>query len=163
MTPCRRFGARQHKPLIVALGCAFVGSALLHCGRFGPCLCSHVSSTAPSRPTARQLLRGSEQRRRGRGPSAPVDGAQAPDGPSAPSPSRPAVDGRDEYDASSGSMVLVPDQPVDAPSLAPGAVVSAERRPGPAPLLHPGTPSGRPQAACRLDPRGWTTCPRATA
>ena len=102
------------------LGQRFVGSALLLVEVRSVLFALMYFRAAPFRPTARQLLQRSEQRRRGRGASPPADGPQAPRGPSASSPSRPAVPGRDEQDASSGSMVLVPGQPTDAPSLAPG-------------------------------------------
>src|SRR6266545_3950352 len=81
---------------------------------------SQVSPAAPSPPTPRQLFQRSENRRRGRGASPPADGPQVPRKPPASSPSRPAVHGRDQQDASSSSVVDVHGQPTDPSSVAPG-------------------------------------------
>jgi hypothetical protein len=49
------------------------------------------------------------------------EGPQAPGRQAASSPSRPLVHGGDQQGPSSCSVVLVPGQPTDAPSVAPGA------------------------------------------
>ncbi len=83
---------------------------------------SRVSVAAPCAPVDGWLFqRTDEHRSRGRGPSAPVDGPQAPGGTPLSTPPRPAVHGRDEQDAPSSSMVVVGGEPTDAPSVAPGA------------------------------------------
>jgi hypothetical protein len=92
-----------------------------------------------------------------------ADGPQAPRGSSASSPSRPAVPGRDEQDASSGSMVLVRGQPTDTASLAPGVGEkemdlqtdlrgrqAPDQRGGPGP--DPSDGEGEPQVGVHPDP-----------
>jgi hypothetical protein len=82
---------------------------------------SRLSNAAPRIAVDRWLLeRTIEHRGRAGGPSPPAEGPQAPGRQAASSPSRPRVHGRDQQGPSSCPLVIVPRQPADAPSVAPG-------------------------------------------